>query len=220
MFHWLTGSSGSGLPVSPGYAAAGGPGGAMAASEPADAVPAGERAAPAAPAAPRLRRGLNIWAAVGISVALMAPSMAANINPQATAQSVGRAVPLAFALATVGVLLVSYTFVRLCQHFHHAGSVYGFVGVTLGSRGGVVAGWSLVGTYTFYGVVTSTACGIFGADFLHSIGAWPAPPWWAPFVIAGAALIGVFLLAVSPARAGTRVLLAVEGTTVCLILAV
>ena len=28
------------------------------------------------------QRELNIWGAVGISVALMAPSMAANINPQ------------------------------------------------------------------------------------------------------------------------------------------
>ena len=36
-------------------------------------------------------------------MALMAPSMAANINPQGTADTgVGRAVPLAFALATIG----------------------------------------------------------------------------------------------------------------------
>ncbi len=32
-----------------------------------------------------LRRSLSVWQAVGISVALMAPSMAANINPQGTA---------------------------------------------------------------------------------------------------------------------------------------
>jgi hypothetical protein len=50
-----------------------------------------------------LRRGPNIREAIGISVALMAPSMAANINPQATAGSVGRAVPLAFALPRSGV---------------------------------------------------------------------------------------------------------------------
>jgi hypothetical protein len=37
----------------------------------------------------------------------MAPSMAASINPQGTAGTVGRAVPLAFALAFVGVLLVA-----------------------------------------------------------------------------------------------------------------
>lgn len=167
-----------------------------------------------------LRRELNIWEAIGLSVALMAPSMAANINPQGTAQSVGRAVPLAFALATVGVLLVAWTFVRLCQKFHHAGSVYGFVGATLGARSGVVSGWSLMGTYVFYGVVTSTACGILGADFLSSVGVWPNPPWWGPFVISGLALVGVALLTVSPVRIGTRVLLGVEGTTVLLIVAV
>ena len=70
-----------------------------------------------------LRRELSVWEAIGLSLALMAPSMAANINPQATAGTVGRAVPLAFLLATLGVLLIAYTFVRLCQRFHHAGSV-------------------------------------------------------------------------------------------------
>src|SRR4051794_21440952 len=58
----------------------------------------------------KLARELNIWEAIGISVALMAPSMAANINPQGMVGVVGRAIPLTFALATVGVLLVAYTF--------------------------------------------------------------------------------------------------------------
>ena len=80
-----------------------------------------------------LRRELSVWEAIGLSLALMAPSMAANINPQGTAGTVGRAVPLAFALATIGVLLIAYTFVRLSQRFHHAGSVYGFVGESLRS---------------------------------------------------------------------------------------
>jgi amino acid transporter len=154
-----------------------------------------------------LRRGLNIWEAIGISVALMAPSMAANINPQATAGSVGRAVPLAFALATVGVLLVAYAFVRLCQHYHHAGSVYGFVGATLGARAGLVAGWALLGTYTFYGVVTSVAAGIFGSSFLEEIGVWTHPPSWTPFLIGAIALAGVYVLTVTPVRNGTRILL-------------
>jgi hypothetical protein len=39
-----------------------------------------------------------------------------------------RPVPVAFALATFGVVLIAYTFVRLCQRFHHAGSVYGSSG--------------------------------------------------------------------------------------------
>src|SRR5690348_17435295 len=92
---------------------------------------------------PGLKRSLSVWAAVGLSVALMAPSMAANINPQGSALHAGRAVPLTFLIAAVGVLLVAYSFVRLCQYFHHSGSVYAFVGATLGPRTGVVAGWGL-----------------------------------------------------------------------------
>ena len=37
-----------------------------------------------------LRRELSVWEAIGVSVALMAPSMAVNINPQGSA-SAGRA---------------------------------------------------------------------------------------------------------------------------------
>ena len=168
-----------------------------------------------------LRRQLSIWEAIGISVALMAPSMAANINPQGTAGSVGRAVPLAFALATVGVLFVAYTFVRLCQAYHHAGSVYGFVGATLGARPGVVAGWALLGTYIFYGVVTSAAAGIFGVSFLTTVGIWRTPPDWAPFPLLAVALVGVLPAGRRRRRAeGTRLLLVVEGVTVLLILLV
>ena len=98
---------------------------------------------------PKLRRNLTVWEAIGISLALMAPSMAASINPQGTATTIGRATPVAFALAFVGVLLVAYTFVRLTQRFHHSGSVYGFVGATLGPSAGVISGWALAGTYTF-----------------------------------------------------------------------
>jgi amino acid transporter len=167
-----------------------------------------------------LKRSLSIWAAVGLSVALMAPSMAANINPQASATTAGRAVPLTFLIAAVGVLLVAYSFVRLCQYFHHSGSVYAFVGATLGPRAGVIAGWGLLGTYTFYAVVTSSAAGIFGTAFLQAVGIWPHPPSWAPFVLLAVVLALVLLLAVIPARRGAGVLLSVEGTTVALILIV
>jgi amino acid transporter len=170
--------------------------------------------------APGLKRSLSVWAAVGLSVALMAPSMAANINPQASALTAGRAVPLTFLIAAVGVLLVAYSFVRLCQYFHHAGSVYAFVGATMGPRAGVVAGWGLLGTYTFYAVVTASAAGIFGTAFLQAVGIWPHPPTWAPFVLIAVALVLALLLAIVPARRGTRVLLSVEGATVALILIV
>jgi amino acid transporter len=167
-----------------------------------------------------LKRSLSVWAAVGLSVALMAPSMAANINPQGGATYAGRAVPLTFLIAAVGVLLVAYSFVRLTQYFHHSGSAYAFVGATLGPRTGVFAGWGMLGTYTFYAVVTAAAAGIFGTGFLQEVGAWPNPPTWAPWILVAIVLALVLWLAVIPLRRGAGVLLSVEGTTVALILIV
>lgn len=118
----------------------------------------------------KLSKSLTIWEVVGISIALMAPSMAANINPQGPASVVGTAVPLAFLIAAVGVVLVSYGFIRLSQSFNHAGSVYGLVGKTLGARSGVVAGWGLLGTYTFYSIVSTMATGVFGSALLKQLG--------------------------------------------------
>jgi amino acid transporter len=167
-----------------------------------------------------LRRSLSVWQAVGISVALMAPSMAANINPQGTAGLVGRATPLAFFLAAVAVLLIAYVFVRLCQYYRHAGSVYAFAGATLGARAGAVAGLGLMGTYVFYGLVTASAAGIFGSAFLDDIDVWNRQPSWAGFLVGGLALLLVLLLAILPARGSTSILLAIEGITVTLIVIV
>ncbi len=114
----------------------------------------------------RMRRDLNVWEAIGISVALMAPSFALNANPQGMVGAVGRSIPLGFLLATVGVLLIAYSFVRLCRHFNHAGSVYGLIGATLGPRAGAVAAWGLLFTYITYGLGTLCACGHFVDTFL------------------------------------------------------
>jgi amino acid transporter len=167
-----------------------------------------------------LRRSLSVWQAVGLSVALMAPSMAANINPQGTAGLVGRATPLAFFLAALAVLLIAYVFVRLCQYYRHAGSVYVFTGATLGPHAGAVAGLGLMGTYVFYALVTSSAAGIFGASFLDIIGVWNNQPDWAGFLVGFIALALALLLAIVPAKRAAEVLLSAEGITVALIVVV
>jgi amino acid transporter len=167
-----------------------------------------------------LRRNLSVWQAIGLSIALMAPSMAANINPQGMVGPVGRAVPLAFLLAAIGVLLVSYGFVRLCQYYQHSGSVYAFVGATLGPRTGAVSGLALFATYTFYGVVTSCASGWLGMAFLDEVGIVHNPESWVGFLIAGISLLLSLWLTVMPAKRGTTTLLIIEGLTVALIVVV
>jgi amino acid transporter len=82
-----------------------------------------------------------------LSIAIMAPTAAMALNGTVPATLIGQAVPLAFIAATVGVVFVSYAFIRLSQSFSHAGSVYAFSGVTLGPRAGFFAGWALFGTY-------------------------------------------------------------------------
>jgi amino acid transporter len=94
-----------------------------------------------------LRRELRFWEAIALSIAIMAPTAAMALNGTVPAQLVGRAVPLAFIFATVGVIFVSYAFIRLSGYFSHAGSVYAFSGITLGPRAGFFSGWALLGTY-------------------------------------------------------------------------
>lgn len=168
----------------------------------------------------KLRRNLNVWEAIGVSIALMAPAMAANINPQGTASVAGRAVPLSFALATVGALLIAYSFAQLTRRFSHAGSVYGFVGASIGPRAGIFSGWLLAAAYALFGIYTAIAAGRFVTAELKALGIWADAPDLLSFAFALIALAIVWYLATRSAQGGTRFMLVVEGITVLLILVV
>jgi amino acid transporter len=165
----------------------------------------------------RLRRNLRLWQVVAISVGVMAPSLAINLEPQGAVGSVGRAIPLIYLLAMVGVLLVSYGFARLAQRFHHSGAVYGLVGASIGARSGVVSAWALTGTYAFYSLLTAMSVGIFGSSLLSTWGAWHDAPSWVAYLLAAATLLVCAWLAVVPVRRGTSVVLVGEAITVLLI---
>jgi amino acid transporter len=171
-------------------------------------------------ARPKLRRELGLLAVVGISLATMAPSMAVNINPQGMVPEVGPAVPLAFMFATIGILLVAYSFMRLSQRFDHAGSLYGMVGATLGPRAGVIAGWLLVGTYAAFGVVTSIAAGRFAASLASSLGFYTDPSETFIYMVSIALVVGATAIALGKPSRSTGVLVVVEAATCALILLV
>jgi amino acid transporter len=84
----------------------------------------------------------------------------------------------------------------------------------------VISGWALTGTYTFYAVVTSMAGGRFAANFLDHLGVWHNPPTWSGFLLGVLGMLIVWWLAITPARGGTRILLAAEAITVLLIVVV
>ena len=159
---------------------------------------------------PKLRRTLATWAAISLSVAAMGASLAININPQGAGATVGRAVPLTFILATVGVLLVAYGFARVCSRLSHAGSVFGLTGVTIGPRAGVVAGWSLLGAYLSFMLTTVHDRGHLRRRLPARPRALRHDPDIVPWLIALVAVAIATLLAISPVKKSMATLLWVE----------
>jgi amino acid transporter len=132
-----------------------------------------------------LRRELRFWEAIALSIAIMAPTAAMALNGTVPAQLVGQAVPLAFIFATVGVIFVSYAFIRLSGFFSHAGSVYAFSGVTLGPRAGFFSGWALLGTYLAFTAASTAEAGLFGVAFFQGSGIWDGAEWLVIALVAG-----------------------------------
>lgn len=182
----------------------------MATSEPPTATNTAGTAGPSG-----LRRELRFWETIALSIAIMAPTAAMALNGTAPATLIGRAVPLAFIFATIGVLFVSYGFIRLSRYFSHAGSVYAMSGVTLGPQAGFFAGWALLGTYLAFTCASTAEAGAFGVDFFQSTGIWNSADYiW----IAAVAAVIVAVLAFGDIRVATRSLLGCEGISVTLIL--
>ena len=162
-----------------------------------------------------LRRELRFVETASVSIGVMAPTLAMSVTGVAAADALGRAAPLAFAFAALGVGLVAYGFVRLAGEFSHAGSVYAFVGNTLGPRAGFLAGWALLGTYLVFPPVSITGVAIFGRAFLDATGLAHDADWY-PLALAAWAVI--WFLAARGVRPTTRSVLAFEVVSVCLIL--
>jgi amino acid transporter len=164
---------------------------------------------------PALRRELRFLETASVSIGVMAPTLAMSVTGVAAASALGRAAPLAFAVAALGVGLVAYGFVRLAGEFSHAGSVYAFVGNTLGPRSGFLAGWALLGTYLVFPPVSIMGVAIFGRAFLDTTGLARNADW---FPLALAAWAVIWVLAARGVRPTTRSLLAFEAVSICLIL--
>ena len=149
--------------------------------------------------------------AVAVSIGGMAPTVAMNLNPQQPAEHVGRAVPLVFALCTVLLMLVAWCFAHLAARHPGAGSAYTYVGVTLGQRAGLVAGWITLGAYLSFVMVAIAGFGLFGSNILAR---FPTGPHLSPDMLSliGAAIIGVLCL--TSLRVTGRALMALEGVSI------
>jgi amino acid transporter len=170
--------------------------------------------------APGLTRSLGLWAAIGLSLSLVAPSQAVNINPQPAVPFVGGAIPLAFLLSFVAVLLVAYAVTRLCQRISGSGSLSTLVAQSLNPHAGAVTGWLLCASYMLFVAFQAVTCSIFLSALLQGLGWIHSEPNWVFFVVAlGLAAFGTFVASMRVRRA-IRVLMSFEIATICLIMVV
>jgi amino acid transporter len=158
-----------------------------------------------------LFKGAGTWDAIAIAVAGMAPTLAMNLNPQEPAEHVGRVVPLVFAFSALVVLLVAWCFARLASTHPNAGSAYGFVAAILGPRAGLVAGWTLLGTYLSFAIVGLGAFGLFGANLLARMDLWRDASSFGLTIVAAVVLAP---LSIIPTRRAGLVLIVLEGVAV------
>jgi len=162
-----------------------------------------------------LRRELHIWEAIGLSVAGASPALAMAFSGPGLAGLVGRAAALSFLFAAVTCIFIGYAFMMLARKYNSAGSVYGFVGASLGPRSGFFAGWAMMGMYFVFTPGSAAASGYFVANLFDDLG------WWhnASFIwFAIPITVIIWLAAAGLARHSARVLLSIEGITVLLIL--
>lgn len=162
-----------------------------------------------------LRKELRIVETMALSIGLMSPALAMSAAGAGAAGIVGRAVPLVFLFAGVGIAFVAYGFIYLSRHYAHAGNAYGLVGVSLGPRSGFVAGWSLLATYVLFIPASLLAFGGFISFFLQQTNIWPNAPF-VLFSVIGAVV--VWVAASVDVKKLTRGLLGIEGLSVAVIL--
>lgn len=83
----------------------------------------------------------GLWAGVFQSLAYVAPAAVVASFFVVEAGVVGRAVPLTFILATLGVASAMYMNYEFSKRISHAGGYYSYVSAGLGGRIGAFSGW-------------------------------------------------------------------------------
>jgi amino acid transporter len=156
-----------------------------------------------------MRRALGIVETAGVSIAIMAPTMAMAMNNALAAGYAGAGVPLAFVLAFVTIACVAFAFVTFARVYASPASVGEFNARGLGPLAGRLSAWVLLLVYVLFALGASALFGTFTAGALAYAGIVIS---WAPLALvclAVAAYVGT-----RPARTSTRAMLLVEGASV------
>ena len=164
----------------------------------------------------QLRGGsLSFARTVALSVGIQGPTAGVIIGPAVIASVVGGPGALAQVLGLVAMAFVAYAFWRFTRENNSAGSVLAFNGQALGRGYGFVSAWVLLLVYTSFAGAVYASTASLAQSFGDSVG---LNLWWFWWALAGAVLaISVACLDIG---ISTLVILAVEGLSIVLVLAV
>lgn len=158
-----------------------------------------------------LNRNLGMIEAIGLSISIVAPTMAVAFNVALAAGVAGRAAPLAFAVGTVALAIVGLSFVGFARRIAHAGSAYAYITKEFGARVGFIAGWAMLLTYLTYGGGTAAMAGSFIdtalANYHISI-----PGLWIPISIL--AILFAMFFTYRDMQLAARLMLVMEGISI------
>ena len=149
--------------------------------------------------------------ATASAVGIQAPTAGVTFLPALMAAIVGQAGPLAFLLAMLAMLLVSYAFIVFAADFASAGSVFAFNGRALGAGYGFISAWLLLAVYVAY----SASIYASNANFLESLFGSSVSIAWPVFALLFWAL--ALVLAYRRISVSTLLIFALEGVAIVLV---
>ena len=156
---------------------------------------------------------LRTWDAIAISISVLSPGMAMQLNTGGVAAVAGGSTPLAVLIGGIGILALAFVVIGFTRRMAAAGYAYTYVSRSLGKRSGFLAGWLYAFGMACFVPMTMAGVGFLVSDLFGLSGTW-----WLLFFLIGMVLL--LVLSVIKVHVTTKVQLAVGALTVLILLIV
>lgn len=149
----------------------------------------------------QLKKGvLGVWDALALSIAVIAPAMAASYNTSGSAAVSGGSTALCFLIAGLSSLALAYVVIQFTRRMASAGYAYTYTTKSLGPTVGFVIGWLYTFGFALFVPMTTAGASYYLGVLLNSLFGWNIN--WFIFFIVG--MIGIFLMSYYDIRISTR----------------
>ena len=148
--------------------------------------------------------------AIAISVSVLSPAMAMDLNTGGVAAVAGGSTPLSFLLGGIGCLALGFVVIGFTRRMAAAGYAYTYLSRSLGKRWGFLGGWMYAFGFAAFVPMTMSAVGYLAATLLTLHGSY----WWFVFFLVGMVLL--LVLSLIRVKVTTKVQLLVGITTILL----